>query len=131
MTVTIKTTVHGETYEITGATSAEVASAVAELAANVDGILNHLIVVKQIGTAKNVLGGTTPVAVPASAPWTPPAAQAAPPAAPVQQGPPGSVAPSCPIHNAPMVYKSGNKNGKAWSAHFCQIKPCDTPPVWS
>lgn len=57
--------------------------------------------------------------------------QQAAPQVPQQQAatPPG---PSC--QHGPMTFRSGNKNGKAWSAYFCPT-PKGTPgqcdPVWN
>lgn len=69
-------------------------------------------------------------------PWSqqPPPAQAPPQWAqpqqpPVQQG--GPPAPQC-AHGA-MTPRSGTKNGKAWSAHFCPTAkgtPGQCEPVW-
>lgn len=56
--------------------------------------------------------------------------QQAAPQVPQQQAatPPG---PSC--QHGPMTFRSGNKNGKAWSAYFCPTPkgtPGQCPPVW-
>lgn len=129
MSVTIKTTIQGEAYEFTGANAAEVQALVAEMAATLDATLNSLTIVKQLATAKSVLGGTTAPTTTYQAPATPLQTYTAPAqqAAPAPQGPPGTVAPVC-IHGPRQYVAKAN-----WKAWFCPT-PKGTPgqcdPEW-